>query len=371
MARRHTSRTHLLSLSVCSAYECQPASVTPTHGGSSLVVHGGVTGAVGTFVDMLSRQNYICLQPYLAGSDVRATMSISDPSTAATGSLTDMFGRVAAMPESQDAAGTGQVASTTRLSSPGPSISVVVSKMGSVTPTQPVTMFRIVGGPGVSGSQPHHIMAYRHRPAHPDQQPVLLSASAVRPSSNVPGLVVRHRSPFAAEPSLYGHQVLSVGPSQSALGARSDQPRISPAAAANYGDGDAGRIEAEAHELTRDASGREIHRCRLCARIFTIMAAFRSHVLTAHCRPKNQCAVCGKHFSRSWLLKGHMRTHTGERPYHCPHLGCDRAFADKSNLRSHLLIHNANGKHYVCTRCNRAFAQKRYLHKHRLEVCKI
>jgi len=63
--------------------------------------------------------------------------------------------------------------------------------------------------------------------------------------------------------------------------------------------------------------------------------------------------------------------HVGERPYRCPQPGCDRAFADKSNLRSHLLIHNADGKHYICTRCNRAFAQKRYLHKHRLEVCKI
>jgi len=326
-------------------------------------MHGGVTGAVGALVDMLSRQNYIYLQPYLPGMDAR----VSDTSTAATGSLTDLFGRVAAVPESQDAAGTSQAALTRQLNSPGSAVSVIVSKMGSVAPTQPVTMFRIV-----SGSQPQHIMAYRHRPAHADQQPVLLPASAIRPSSNMPGLAVRQRSPFVAEPSPFAQQMLSLGSTQSgglALDARGD--RLRGSTSASYGDRDIGRIEAEAHELTHDTSGHEIHRCRMCARIFTVMSAFLTHVHTTHCRPKNQCAVCGKHFSRSWLLKGHMRTHTGERPYRCPHVGCDRAFADKSNLRSHLLIHNANGKHYVCSRCNRAFAQKRYLHKHRLEVCKV
>ena len=341
--------------------------MTPTHSGPSPLVPGDVTGAVGAFFDMLSRQNYICVQPYLpAGSEVRPATAVRDPSTAATGSLTDLFGRTAAVPASQEANGAGQMMVTRQLTSPASSVSVIVSKMGSVTPTQPVTMFRIVGTPGVGATQPHHhIMAYRHRPAQVDQQPVLLPASAIRPSANVPAVAVRHRAPFVGESSLFAQQLLSVGSTQSAL----DAGNLSTAA--SYSDRDVGRMEAEAHELTHDAAGHEIHRCRLCARIFTVMSAFRSHVLSTHCRPKNQCAVCGKHFSRSWLLKGHMRTHTGERPYHCPHVGCERAFADKSNLRSHLLIHNANGKHYVCTRCNRAFAQKRYLHKHRLEVCKI
>ncbi|ESN93341.1 hypothetical protein HELRODRAFT_88911, partial [Helobdella robusta] len=85
----------------------------------------------------------------------------------------------------------------------------------------------------------------------------------------------------------------------------------------------------------------------------------------------HRCPVCHKHFSRSWLLKGHMRTHTGERPYKCHHPGCSKAFADKSNLRSHTLIHTVIGKKFVCERCQRAFAQKRYLHKHQFEVCKF
>ena len=130
------------------------------------------------------------------------------------------------------------------------------------------------------------------------------------------------------------------------------------------------QFQHEAYSYAFDSSGNRIHKCVICGRVFTVLAAFKVHV-TTHMKQRNKCPICGKYFSRSWLLKGHMRIHTGERPYRCDFPGCHRAFADKSNLRSHSLIHTANGKNYVCPKCNRAFAQKRYLHKHRLEVCKI
>ena len=133
---------------------------------------------------------------------------------------------------------------------------------------------------------------------------------------------------------------------------------------------DLDRFQMESHCYTTDANGNNIHGCTICDKVFTVFSAFKAHVNT-HVRHKNRCPVCGKIFSRSWLLKGHMRTHTGERPYTCKHSGCDKKFADKSNLRSHMLIHTVTDKAYICSKCNRAFAQKRYLHKHKLEVCKI
>ncbi|XP_064611547.1 zinc finger protein 354B-like [Liolophura sinensis] len=112
------------------------------------------------------------------------------------------------------------------------------------------------------------------------------------------------------------------------------------------------------------------YKCSDCGRVFTVLTALTSHMRT-HTRQRNKCDECGKVFTRSWLLKGHMRTHTGERPFLCPEPGCDKAFADKSNLRSHLLIHTVTTKSFVCQKCGRAFAQKRYLHKHMLEVCRM
>lgn len=50
---------------------------------------------------------------------------------------------------------------------------------------------------------------------------------------------------------------------------------------------------------------------------------------------KRTCPICGKRVSHSYNLGGHIRVHTGEKPYTCPY--CQYRTARKFNLNSHII----------------------------------
>lgn len=47
------------------------------------------------------------------------------------------------------------------------------------------------------------------------------------------------------------------------------------------------------------------------------------------------CRTCHKAFSRPSSLRIHSHSHTGEKPFRCPHVGCGKAFSVRSNMKRH------------------------------------
>ncbi|KAF9258027.1 hypothetical protein L218DRAFT_878082 [Marasmius fiardii PR-910] len=79
-----------------------------------------------------------------------------------------------------------------------------------------------------------------------------------------------------------------------------------------------------------------------------------------------QCPVpgCGSAFTRSFNLKGHMRSHDeGPKLFICHWPGCGKGFAGRDDCERHERLH-ASYRPFICEGCQKSFARMDALDRH-------
>ncbi|XP_065087380.1 zinc finger and SCAN domain-containing protein 2-like isoform X2 [Ochlerotatus camptorhynchus] len=109
-------------------------------------------------------------------------------------------------------------------------------------------------------------------------------------------------------------------------------------------------------------SGERPFQCPHCSQSFRISQGLARHVREVHEKVRNySCDICGKCFGNGRNLKEHRFLHTNEKPYSCAI--CGNSYNQKASLHIHKRTHETN-RSYKCSVCSRSFYTRSKLQLH-------
>ncbi|XP_055378722.1 zinc finger protein 54-like [Condylostylus longicornis] len=107
--------------------------------------------------------------------------------------------------------------------------------------------------------------------------------------------------------------------------------------------------------------------CEYCNRKFKRAPEMRKHIRYVHLNMRPEpvmCDLCGKYLHWKFDLKSHMRRHYNIKTIRCEFAECEQMFANRSDLKKHLITHNPDIKPWQCEICSNSFSRKSTLVKH-------
>ncbi|CAJ0947536.1 unnamed protein product, partial [Mesorhabditis belari] len=104
------------------------------------------------------------------------------------------------------------------------------------------------------------------------------------------------------------------------------------------------------------------HRCEICGKVNKYLSKALEHQRSHTGEKPFKCPHCRAGFTQRGALTSHIRLHTGERPYSCS-WECGKTFVSSSACKLHEKSH-AGEKRYNCESCGKLFGKRYHLERH-------